>query len=236
MATVGKKISDMENGIEWKNCAEEKIEIKDENDQKSKCLTCKTEFEQFELEIHALQCMGDVNIEKEISDHDIVNSKKLNTPKNQCNVCQKCYKSSQGLTYHKKIVHNIDETKNHKCTFCDKAFISRVALKSHIESEHDGLNKHKCKVCNKIFEKVAYLHNHVKFVHESTKGKCKYCDKCLNIKSLKKHEEEVHENINSKKCPDCDKVYVKARSLLSHINTIHKNQTKLSTRIYFSFF
>ena len=228
----------MENELALQNYAKENLEIKEEIDQKSKCLTCKTEFEQFELEIHALQCASDVKLKEEVPNPKAVirNSKKLNPPINQCDVCQKSYKSSQGLTYHKKVVHDIDKTKNHKCTLCDENFISRVVLKSHIESEHHGLNKHKCKVCNKIFEKVAYLHNHVKFVHESTKGKCKYCDKCLNIKSLKKHEEEVHENINSKKCPDCDKVYVKARSLLSHINTIHKNQTKLSTRIYFSCF
>ena len=89
------------------------------------------------------------------------------------------------------------EQKNTKyiCTLCNKAFVTKSSLKTHIESVHEGKRPHKCNKCELRLVKISHLNSHLESVHEKNKPfKCEICDySCSQKFNLKRHFELVHE-------------------------------------------
>ena len=62
------------------------------------------------------------------------------------------------------------EKKQHKCSICDYTYFSKVSLKTHIESVHEGKKPHKCSICDHSALTKQNLNNHIKSVHEKRKS------------------------------------------------------------------
>jgi len=118
------------------------------------------------------------------------------------------------------------QSKMFKCTHpeCNKAFIKKSHLTTHIESVHQQI-RHKCQTCHKAFTRESTLTAHIKSAHQGVRFECPQCDKIFTVKSnLTIHFKNKHERIKYK-CPQCDKTFTEKRSVKTHTKRKHKNNT-----------
>ena len=112
----------------------------------------------------------------------------------KCEICDKEYKSKQGLGNHFKNVHNFNLIKEHQCNICQSGFDFQSQLTLHMKIAHGNKKHHKCDSCGKSFSQAGNLRGHIKSIHEGQKDyKCDTCGKLFNTSSnLKWHINNVH--------------------------------------------
>jgi KRAB domain-containing zinc finger protein len=144
--------------------------------------------------------------------------KQHTSAKATCDVCHKAVAHSF-LDAHKRTQHG-NRRPTYPCDSCDKVFIIRKSLATHVESVHQGQH-HVCDVCGYSFNSIANLRVHKRTKHdadyEKPKVSCELCDKVFSSWSGRKyHVENVH---NGKRfvCETCGKVFTSACGLKNHI-------------------
>ena len=99
----------------------------------------------------------------------------------KCEICDKEFKSNNGLRYHFNSTHKTfhlqsqltahvkifhgNKMKCLKCDSCGKSFSQAQSLKNHINSVHNGQKDHKCDSCGKEFSQGGHLKRHIDAVH-----------------------------------------------------------------------
>ncbi|KAG4070939.1 hypothetical protein HA402_001376 [Bradysia odoriphaga] len=93
-----------------------------------------------------------------------------------CPICKKKVQYKRSLASHIKYAHG---ERNHKCTFCDKAFKRSKSLTEHIAALHTGVDLYSCTYCDRTFKSHSNLYNHRKKTHleewtrdKAEKNKC----------------------------------------------------------------
>ena len=90
-----------------------------------------------------------------------------------CDECSKGYEKKQGLTQHKRCIHEgTDQV--FRCKDCERVFKSYVGLIYHKTNVHDGL-VYRCKVFESIFRNNANLFVHRQSQHEGFSLPCTFC-------------------------------------------------------------
>lgn len=88
-----------------------------------------------------------------------------------CSHCARCFKDSRTLVAHEK-THLPDYLKlTHPCEICNKKFVNKNSLKSHVTSVHEMANLYTCETCGKgkiIVHKInkVTINNFSRFLHE----------------------------------------------------------------------
>ena len=114
----------------------------------------------------------------------------------KCEICDKEYKSKQGLGNHFKNVHNFNLIKEHQCNICQSGFDFQSQLTLHMKIAHGNKKHHKCDSCGRKFARSGNLYGHINSVHNGQKNyKCYSCEKTFSLSgTLKKHIDSVHNN------------------------------------------
>ena len=94
----------------------------------------------------------------------------------KCEICDKEYKSKQGLGNHFKNVHNFNLIKEHQCNICQSGFDLQSQLTWHMKIAHENKKQHKCDSCNKCFSIIGSLKIYINSVHNVEKDH--HCDTC----------------------------------------------------------
>lgn len=154
-----------------------------------------------------------------------------------CSQCARCFKDSRTLVAHEK-THLPDYLKlTHPCEICNKKFVNKNSLKSHITSVHEMANLYTCETCGKGkktskknsmsrttyelirslgFSTKSNLKSHL-YVHSSRKDV--QCDTCSarfkNMDSLRKHKKTHLEK--SHVCTICANRYRNRNNLKAHM-------------------
>ena len=89
---------------------------------------------------------------------------------------------------------DVNETKPYNCKKCDKSFIRKDSLNSHMKVIHEGFKKHRCGQCEMTF---GYYNE------------------------LKKHAERDHKGVKPFKCDKCDEAFISKHKLKVHITRVH---------------
>lgn len=136
--------------------------------------------------------------------------------KHVCSQCARCFKDSRTLLTHEK-THLPDYLKlTHLCEVCNKKFVNKNSLKSHITSVHEMANLYTCETCGKGFSTKSNLKSHL-YVHSSKKDV--QCDTCSarfkNMDSLRKHKKTHLEK--SHVCNICGNRYRNRNNLKAHM-------------------
>lgn len=103
-----------------------------------------------------------------------------------CSQCARCFKNSRTLMSHEK-THLPDELKlTYPCHICQKKFVNKNSLKSHIISVHEMANLFTCESCGKGFSTKSNLKSHL-YSHSSEKNvQCDICSaRFKNMDSLR---------------------------------------------------
>lgn len=136
---------------------------------------------------------------------------------NKPNKCEKCGKSfaTQKLLNRHNISHG---PKNHMCQVCEKTFLQKSQLESHMET-HQQVKKYKCEICPKTFSHKRVLAAHI-LQHSTRNGKPFKCEECFKAykwpEDLNTHRKAEHEGIFPYYCGFCRKGYLSSSNKKYH--------------------
>ena len=171
--TVEKKVKLEENGNAISsNPVKSNTKENHDNANKFQCHLCNEYFDQFELEMHFIECsLGENGIKEENENCENVENN------NSC----------EFDPIKKSRKPNSESEKRFSCQYCDKTFKTSNGLIYH-EKTHTGENPFKCDICSKTFEKVNKLEQHYKIHPIENAFKCKWCPKTFP----KKYNLQIH--------------------------------------------
>ncbi|KAL8578330.1 hypothetical protein ACOMHN_031704 [Nucella lapillus] len=230
-----------------------------------KCSDCGKEYRSKQgLLLHRISKHGEENesIEMVLPEGDdeddtdeYVPDQKDGTPKVfQCSVCQKEYRSKQGLLMHKASKHggpaekkikvekegenNADESEEEarsggvesfKCTECNKTYNSRPGYMLHMKTKHFPMILRECPECEEKFKTKVELRIHIR--REHNKGMlilfCPYCPSIFHNRNLlRSHMDDNHKTCRRVlfDCVACDLQFSSRIERKRHIQSEHKGK------------
>ncbi|XP_017864622.1 PREDICTED: zinc finger protein 585A [Drosophila arizonae] len=144
-----------------------------------------------------------------------------------CEYCQQETSSDHVLQAHLWKVHNIGELP-FKCTSCDRSFVGRAELSTHVQRFHIG-KTYKCNYCERTFAVNSDLRLHIR-THTGNNILCELCGKAFRLRSqLKLHVTAIHTKIRAFKCTMCPKDFLKKVDLSDHIKSHLNIRDKICT-------
>lgn len=142
---------------------------------------------------------------------------KMFKQKMNCEICKLEILSDHVLQVHMYKVHKIGDLP-FKCSLCDRSFVGRPGLTTHVERVHIGKTL-KCNYCEKTFAVKSDLRLHVR-IHTGNNILCELCGKAFRLRSqLKMHVTAIHTKIRAFKCTMCPKDFVRKVHLDDHIKS-----------------
>ena len=156
------------------------------------------------------QCEAKFGVQRSLDSH--TREKHNEVTHFKCDICENSYTRDSSLKRHKRITHNIDESKAiipgttkknknlNECVLCESMFTQKTDLNRHIKTVHNTSNnsqeKFQCKTCNKDFQRIDHLQRHEK-IHQKSSIKI-VCEVCLNH-FVTKDELKMHRIANHEK-------------------------------------
>ena len=92
----------------------------------------------------------------------------ISTSSQQCNICDKNYKTRNLLQIHIFNVHREKVEKISQCDICHK--VLKGSIKLHINVVHHGKKPTKCESCGKLYSEAGTLKRHVEAIHDRKKN------------------------------------------------------------------
>ena len=113
-----------------------------------------------------------------------------------------------------------------KCHLCDKSFISKGDLKSHMP-QHTETKEFTCNICQKTFTRMHTLTNHMEIHCETRNFQCKLCPTKSKYPIQKSHMSQ-HYGEKLLNCSICGKFVKGHNGLKNHRRTVHKKEEHFS--------
>ena len=215
-----------------------------DNANKFQCHLCNGYFNQFDLEMHFIECSFDgnenadqkENIENVEDNHQHKNTspdsyqsdipakrKRSATMKYSAEPKSNDKSRKRKLKYKFKV--DSDGERKYLCRYCEKTFKSPGSIVVH-ERFHTGEKPYKCETCSKAFTIPNDLKKHM-LIHTGEKPfKCQVCPKAFNRKdSLDKHNRS-HSGERPFKCKICKRAFAFKNVLKRHEATHPQHSRK----------
>ena len=109
------------------------------------------------------------------------------------------------------------------CPACDRVFDSKLAMKYHYRSKHEGV-RYPCHLCDYKATQIGSLRKHINVIHEGVRHQCNLCKHKSHTKTaLRMHVESVHEKVRYY-CDqeDCDFSATNKHDVKIHVKTTHE--------------
>lgn len=103
----------------------------------------------------------------------------------------------------------------HKCTKCDKSFITKDTLNKHMNVHVEDRN-FKCGECGKLFKRLSHVREHIK-IHSSARSfPCTVCEKSFKTNNAMKVHLRTHTDILPYVCNYCHRRFREKGSVVRH--------------------
>nr|XP_005172972.1 zinc finger and BTB domain-containing protein 40 isoform X1 [Danio rerio] len=146
-------------------------------------------------------------------------AKKKKTEHVACDICDKTFKHSSGLLYHKRTEHF--EERPYACEECGAKFAATSSLKNHMRL-HTGEKPFHCKHCDMSFSVAAALSYHTKKKHAEGKMYCcQYCSASFAQSIELTRHVRTHTGDKPYVCRECGKGFKQANGLSVHLQNFH---------------
>ena len=121
-------------------------------------------------------------------------------------------------------ISSVDNYKNEggtfPCEFCDKVFVNRYHLQSHLVT-HTGERAFDCRHCGKSFGRKSTLRAHMTTHTKTSNFMCPMCDKACNDNNSLEEHIRMHTGEKPFVCSICSKAYARK----SHLNVHYRVHT-----------
>ncbi|CAH0564374.1 unnamed protein product [Brassicogethes aeneus] len=175
--------------------------------------------------IHRCQiCFRKFTNLEEVAAHVLTHKAVTPLKKVPCTLCNKRFRTRDGLTRHLKMFHY---DLAFVCNICGRCHESPETLKQHMK-KHDkykAILRFTCSVCLQGFRFKPNLLNHYKEVHPQVNFKCQYCGKdCTNGFDMFKHQTRNCPLKTDNLCNFCNKNFNSSTALKTHYRIEHARQ------------
>jgi KRAB domain-containing zinc finger protein len=113
----------------------------------------------------------------------------------KCNQCPATFKILNHLRSHQKIVHSQAE-KQFSCDNCNKGFVFKYLLTSHIRYAHSDIRRFACNYCGLKYKINSHMREHCRRAHGTNFAypcKMQQCTiKVRTLNELKNHLQDEH--------------------------------------------
>ncbi|XP_075989456.1 uncharacterized protein LOC142985271 [Anticarsia gemmatalis] len=137
-----------------------------------------------------------------------------------CPHCNESFTSYYQRNRHMAVAHNTSAA-TYKCNICDKSFILKSKLTSHIKKVHLMERNHICAECGQGFFIKQSLDEHMIKHNGERIYKCTVCHKAYARKKTLREHMRIHNNDRRFKCGVCPLAFVQKCSLKSHMLSNH---------------
>ncbi|CAL8111992.1 unnamed protein product [Orchesella dallaii] len=137
-----------------------------------------------------------------------------------CKFCNKTLPSQVALVDHEVKVHKRE--KPEKCPKCSYRCLSKLALRSHMETHLDEAVKLKpfeCNVCGSKFRVKRSLEAHLRSHRGEKPYLCGICAKAFSCRESMKLCMDKHNGVKHHECPWCQKRFLRKEVLAIHVRT-----------------
>jgi len=147
----------------------------------------------------------------------------------KCKHCQREFKFFTNLKAHEGSHLPKDQRKKYECP---RQFLSPVAVRGHVEREHQRelMRVRTCPICNKEYNwRAGYrFRTHLRNQKNERNWICETCGMTfLNTDKLRNHVEGVHGNRERRfQCEFCERNYLTRKNLTRHRKTAHKDEVE----------
>jgi hypothetical protein len=141
----------------------------------------------------------------------------------KCHICGYAVSRPKFLKLH---LQTHTDSKPFSCDLCDKRFIWKGAIKSHILTNHQPVAERRsfeCPTCQRKYQTAGSLASHKKSAHgdvSKSKNLCEVCSKTFATLTSYKEHMITHSEESEKmqlKCPECGKWLKNQRCYKSHM-------------------
>ncbi|XP_059056408.1 zinc finger protein 57-like [Achroia grisella] len=145
----------------------------------------------------------------------------------KCAFCEKVFSTRVKKMCHEKYTHNTSARYTTNCPHCDQSFTSYYQRNRHMFNEHNTVAaSYKCNICDKSFILKSKLTSHIKKVHLMERNhKCAECGQGFFIKQSLDEHMIKHTGERVYKCMVCQKAYARKKTLREHMR-IHNNDRR----------
>ncbi|VVC98038.1 unnamed protein product [Leptidea sinapis] len=145
----------------------------------------------------------------------------------KCSFCDKIFTTKIRKMCHEKYTHNTNARYTTNCPHCDQSFNSYYQRNRHMFKEHNtAAATYKCNVCDKSFILKSKLTSHIKKVHLMERNHiCPDCGQGFFIKQSLDEHMIKHNGERVFKCLVCHKAYARKKTLREHMR-IHNNDRR----------
>lgn len=144
-----------------------------------------------------------------------------------CSFCEKIFSTRVRKLCHEKYTHNPSARYTTSCPHCDESFTSYYRRNRHMAVEHNiAAATYKCNICDKSFILKSKLTSHIKKVHLMERNHiCPECGQGFFIKQSLDEHMIKHNGERVFKCSVCSKAYARKKTLREHMR-IHNNDRR----------
>ncbi|XP_045456729.1 zinc finger protein 62-like [Melitaea cinxia] len=145
----------------------------------------------------------------------------------KCEFCEKIFSTRVKKMCHEKYTHNSASRYTTNCPHCDQSFNSYYQRNRHMFKEHNvAAATYKCNICDKSFILKSKLTSHIKKVHLMERNHiCSECGQGFFIKQSLDEHMVKHNGERVFSCTVCHKAYARKKTLREHMR-IHNNDRR----------
>lgn len=137
------------------------------------------------------------------------------TGKFNCKFCHKEFRNHSRMAKHQMI--HLANRPNFRCSQCDRVYLTKQALKVHVDSKHRQSGVH-CDTCGKVFAIAKALEIHKRYHNRDFPYSCDLCDRRFAQRSHLTVHQQVKHSGSRFICefPGCQKSFTSSSSLRNH--------------------